>query len=496
MKKLLIYIVTYNHENIIKRTISRIPKHLNKKYKIDILVSDDFSKDNTYEEALKYSKNCKDLNISVIKTSENLGYGGNQKLGYFYAIKNDYDLVALIHGDGQYSPEFLGDLLFPFENDFNKIDMVLGSRMINKLDAIKGKMPIYKFIGNIILTKIQNFFLKSNLAEFHTGYKIYKVSALKNINFEKNTNDFHFDTEIIAQFLINNYVIKEIPIKTFYGDEVCNVNGVIYAKNCITTLIKYKLMTLGIFNDIKYIKKNYNENKYETKLNFYSPHSLVFNSVKFGSNVLDLGSGEGFVCDELKYKKNCNVKMVDNIDKNTTDEDKILLDLNKKLPDNNEVDWSKIDYVIALDIIEHLQNPENFVTNLRNKIANNKKIKVIASTGNIAFLVTRIMLFLGLFNYGKRGILDLTHTRLFTFSSFKKLFKDSDFNLINTKGIPAPFPLVFGNNLFSKILLNINRFFILISKSIFSYQIYFELEVRNNTFSELNFIENQIKKTN
>ena len=78
----------------------------------------------------------------------------------------------------------------------------------------------------------------------------------------------------------------------------------------------------------------------------------------------------------------------------------------------------------------------------------------------------------------------------------KKLFKNSDFNLINTKGIPAPFPLVFGNNFFSKILLNINRFFILISKSIFSYQIYFELEVRNNTFNELNFVENQIKKTN
>ena len=123
------------------------------------------------------------------------------------------------------------------------------------------------------------------------------------------------------------------------------------------------------------------------------------------------------------------------------------------------------------------------------------KIKVIASTGNIAFVVTRIMLLLGFFNYGKRGILDLTHTRLFTFSSFKKLFKDSGFNLICIKGIPAPFPLIFGDNFFSKILLNINRFFILISKSIFSYQIYFELEVRNNTFSELNFLENQLKKT-
>ena len=100
----------------------------------------------------------------------------------------------------------------------------------------------------------------------------------------------------------------------------------------------------------------------------------------------------------------------------------------------------------------------------------NQKQKVIASTGNISFIIMRLMLLFGYFNYGNRGILDKTHTRLFTFSSFKKLFLNN-YEIIETKGIPAPFPLALGHNIFSKILLNVNIFLIKLSKTIFSYQI-------------------------
>ncbi len=122
-----------------------------------------------------------------------------------------------------------------------------------------------------------------------------------------------------------------------------------------------------------------------------------------------------------------------------------------------------------MDIIEHLKEPEIFVKNLYNKL--DQKHKVIASTGNISFIIIRLMLFFGFFNYGNRGILDKTHTRLFTFSSFKKLFINY-FDIEEIKGIPVPFPLALGENIFARLFLKINILLIKISKPLFSYQIF------------------------
>ena len=118
-------------------------------------------------------------------------------------------------------------------------------------------MPLYKLIGNIILTKIQNFLLNKNLAEFHSGYRIYSVKSLKSIPFHLNTNDFHFDTEILIQLFLINSKIKEISIPTFYGDEICHVNGMKYAFNILkTTLIASLQNNVNFKFSKKYIKKN------------------------------------------------------------------------------------------------------------------------------------------------------------------------------------------------------------------------------------------------
>lgn len=112
---------------------------------------------------------------------------------------------------------------------------------------MKGRMPLYKWIGNRILTKIQNALLKSQMSEMHSGYRSYRVSALRKIPFNYNSQGFDFDADIIVQFHAAGFKIKEIPIPTYYGDEVCRVNGVAYAWNCIKTLIKYRLMNYEIF---------------------------------------------------------------------------------------------------------------------------------------------------------------------------------------------------------------------------------------------------------
>ena len=250
--KLLIFIVAYNHEKTIESVIKRIPKKLTNLYVLEILIIDDASSDKTFEISKKIQINQKknNVNVKVFYNPINQGYGGNQKIGYHYSIKNNFDFVVLLHGDGQYAPEELPNLLNGLNR--NKFDVVIGSRMIKKKNALKGGMPLYKLIGNIILTKIQNFLLNKNLAEFHSGYRIYSVKSLKSIPFHLNTNDFHFDTEILIQLFIINSKIKEISIPTFYGDEICHVNGMKYAFNIVKTTF---IALLQNKFDLKFTKK-------------------------------------------------------------------------------------------------------------------------------------------------------------------------------------------------------------------------------------------------
>src|SRR5205814_3453044 len=133
--------------------------------------------------------------ITVLRNEYNQGYGGNQKVGYAYAIAEGFDFVAMVHGDGQYAPEELPNLLAPLRA--GDADAVFGSRMMHRLGALKGGMPLYKFIGNRILSTAQNALLQTRLSEFHSGYRIYSVRTLAGIPFDLNSNDFHFDTEII-----------------------------------------------------------------------------------------------------------------------------------------------------------------------------------------------------------------------------------------------------------------------------------------------------------
>ena len=199
-KKLLIYIVTFNHEKFIVDVLNRIPKKLSKTYEVEILINDDSSSDGTFKLTYKFIENLKsNFKFKIFSNPKNQGYGGNQKIGYHYAIKNNFDYVALLHGDGQYAPEYLENLVEPLNS--NEVDAVFGSRMLTKGTALKGGMPLYKFIGNKILTNFQNFLLSSKLSEFHSGYRIYKVGALKKIPFELNANDYSFDSEIIIQFI-------------------------------------------------------------------------------------------------------------------------------------------------------------------------------------------------------------------------------------------------------------------------------------------------------
>jgi len=468
LPRVLIFIVAYNAEQSIQQVLTRIPPSLSR-CNAEILIIDDSSQDDTCRKAHEIvQRHDLPFPTTIMYNPENQGYGGNQKIGFQYAIKNDFDIVALIHGDGQYAPECLPDLLEPLLR--RDADAVFGSRMMSRLSALKGGMPLYKYIGNRILTFLQNWLLCTALTEFHSGYRLYSTAALRRIPFNRNSNDFHFDTDIIIQLLRAGMRIQELPIPTYYGNEICRVNGMKYAWNVVKASLLARIQNLGILYERKFdiADPTTNNPLYQFKAG-ESTHSLAISRVSPGSRVADVGCAGGYVGRALGAK-GCRVTGIDQFSfgRDIGLDSFIQADLAyAEFP----IDAGTFDYVLLLDVLEHLPSPEKFVESLRFSRTSGNALRVIASTGNVAFITIRMGLFCGWFNYGLRGILDLTHTRLFTFRSFQKLFEQAGYNIEEVRGVPAPFRMIFPGAL-GKVLEKLNRALIYFSPSLFAYQIF------------------------
>jgi glycosyltransferase involved in cell wall biosynthesis len=237
-KRIGVLIVTYNAVTTLKRVLRRITPNVWRNVH-QVVVFDDASQDSTYELAVGIKTLASLPKLNVVKHRRNLGYGGNQKAGYRYFIDKGFDVVVLLHGDGQYAPEILSHLYHPIVT--GAASAVFGSRMTNKYGGpIRGGMPLYKYVGNRILTSYENRRLDLALTEFHSGYRAYDLTALREIDFSRMTNDFHFDTEIIIKLRHQGFSIEEVPIPTYYGEEICYVNGLRYARHVWRAVRRYK----------------------------------------------------------------------------------------------------------------------------------------------------------------------------------------------------------------------------------------------------------------
>ncbi|HEY1793235.1 MAG TPA: bifunctional glycosyltransferase/class I SAM-dependent methyltransferase [Opitutaceae bacterium] len=467
-KRVLVFVVAYNAESTILDVLARIPDL--EALDVEVLVIDDASADGTYaltEELARLGPYRHRLTVLV--NPSNQGYGGNQKLGYQYAISGGFDVVVLLHGDGQYAPELIADLATPVA--LGVADVVHGSRMLKPMGALRGGMPAYKFLGNKLLTWYQNLVLGSHLSEFHTGYKAYSVAALRRIPFHRNSNVFHFDTEIIIQWMRAGARITEVPIPTHYGDEVCRVNGLRYARDVTLASTAAFLMRFGLL-----YRRNFDvgpqatdNSQYESKLGFPSSHSYAAAEVPAGSRVLDLGCGAGHLARALRAR-GCRVVGVDRVpppDPGAFDEF-ILADLGKgPLPRAA----GEFDVILLLDVVDHLASPERFLDELRVAAQDNLNLRIVITAPNIGFIVTRLSLLLGQFNYNRRGILDLAHTRLRTFASFRRVLSEAGFAVESLRGVPAPVPLVLGSPSWCRVLMGLQVAGIRLWRNLFSFQI-------------------------
>jgi glycosyltransferase involved in cell wall biosynthesis len=460
-KRIGVLVVAYNAASTLAKVLDRIPTAIRPDIE-EVIVSDDYSQDATYLVGLGYQQQS-DLPITLIRQPTNLGYGGNQKAGYKLAIEHGLDIVVMLHGDGQYAPESLPEILAPLRS--GEADAVFGSRIMVKGAARDGGMPLYKFVGNRILTSFENTTLGTNLSEFHSGYRAYSVSALKQLPFEKNSNGFNFDTQIIIQLHDTGMRIAEVPIPTYYGDEICYVKGLRYAADVTKDVVTYRLHKAG-FGDGSRIALS---EEYQLKPSADSSLGRLSNFMQYRppSRILDLGCSSGLLSERLRkmghHVTGVDVNEFDGVRERT--DTFVRADLNEGIPAKV---GSGFDFVLLASVLEHVMNPAALMSQVRETLAPSGA--ALLCVPNVAHWYPRFRSTLGAFDYDQRGILDSTHVRFFTRRGLVKLVKRSGFAIRRIEPVGLPFDALGVEGTRAKTIRRLDRFFSHLWPTMFGYQ--------------------------
>jgi len=466
-----VVVVAYNAASTLSAVLDRLPESFRRRV-TEVVVCDDASSDCTFMVGTEYQKST-DLPLTVIRRPQNLGYGGNQKAAYRWAIEQGLDIVVLLHGDGQYAPEVIEDIITPFGE--TQCDAVFGSRMMEEGSARLGGMPLYKYVGNRILSRFSNSVTGMTLTEWHSGYRAYRVDALKDVPFESNSDGFDFDTEIILQFHEAGKVIVEVPIPTYYGDEICHVNGMGYAKDVATDVLRYRFHKMGFGSgDMAFAQDGY-----ELKLAASSSHGKLLSWLGDGKprRLLDLGCSDGRLGEMLRLQGHTVI----GVDAHKLDgvgdrlDGFVEADLNLGLPPEVGGDF---DVVLGADVFEHLADPAALMAQLRSVLG--PRGVVMASVPNVAHWYPRVRVMFGKFDYERRGVFDAGHLRFFTRNSFERMAKGAGMRVrrraisglpleVAARGGPAPSWAL-------SLVGGIDRVGMAMAPTLFAYQLVFELE--------------------
>ncbi len=440
-KRIGIFVIAYNAESHITETLSRIPEDVWRAVEVTYII-DDCSTDETVEKALEFDR-WRDK-LVVIRNPVNRRYGGNQKVGYQYAIDRALDIVIMLHADGQYAPEHLVTLLTPLVQD--EAEVVMGSRMMAKGGALKGGMPLYKYVGNKILTRIENAFTGLGLSEFHSGYRAYSVRLLKHIRFWENADEWHFDTQILLQAQQAGARILEKPIPTYYGDEICRVNGIAYAINVMLSSFFFMLHKRGILYGRKYDVSLHGRRYFEKFSDPYSSHTFIWRHLQAlplqGAKVLELGVGDASLTQRLSEAG----ALVDGVE---IDQESAELARpychSIRLHDLNDLAGLDLeegyDIVIAADVLEHLVEPEAMLSTIKKHLKRGGLLTV--SLPNVANAYVRLNLMLGRFPRHTKGILDETHLHFYTLSGMRRLLAKTGWVIKVEEVTSIPLAVVF-----------------------------------------------------
>lgn len=239
-KKIIVVLPAYNAEKTLEITWREIPPEVD-----DIILVDDCSRDNTAELALR-------LGITTVTHDRNTGYGGNQKTCYRTALERGADIVVMVHPDYQYTPRLVTAMAAMIA--YGEFDAVLASRILGT-GALKGGMPLYKYVANRFLTLVENILLGQKLSEYHTGYRAFSRQLLEALPLEANSDDFVFDNQMIAQMVWFDYRVGELSCPTKYFKEASSINfrrSVIYGLGVLGTAVQFRLNRWGLVRSSRF----------------------------------------------------------------------------------------------------------------------------------------------------------------------------------------------------------------------------------------------------
>jgi glycosyltransferase involved in cell wall biosynthesis len=236
--RIIAVLPAYNAERTLAATLADVPVG-----SIDeFLLVDDGSTDRTVQVA-------REMGLTVIEHPENRGYGGNQKTCYRYALEHGADIIVMIHPDYQYDSRVIPIAIGIIE--LGICDIVLGSRIRSRQEALRGGMPVYKYVSNRFLTAVENFALGQNLGDFHSGFRVFRRAVLENVPFERNSDDFVFDTQLLVQAIHLGFRLGDIPVPVRYFDEASSINfrrSLRYGFSTLAVVGHYWLNRLGIYS--------------------------------------------------------------------------------------------------------------------------------------------------------------------------------------------------------------------------------------------------------
>lgn len=435
--RLGVFVLAYNAEKLLCDTLRRIPEEIWDAVEL-VYVVDDCSQDETTRAALDFPAHRDKLEI--LRNRQNLRYGGNQKFGYQHAIDRGLDAVVMLHGDGQYAPEMLPDVFRPLvEQD---ADMVNASRMINRRGALAGGMPRYKFVANIGLTAFENALSGLRMSEFHSGYRGYATRFLRRIPLWEDSDEWHFDSQILFQAKAAGAKIVEVPIPTHYGDEVCHVNGISYGLHCLASATAFALHRTGLVNLPRYdLKpKRLEENRRFSER--WSDHSIIVRRLLAdggvrGKRVLDVGFGCAAIAAKLKEAG----ASLDGIDINPAAlaENGNLYD-HVWLGDANRIDdlplEGKYDIILLSDLLQYIVDAGDLLSRLKKRLV--KGGTLVVSVPNVANIHIRLGLLFGRFRTRLRGILDERALHFFERHTFPRQLRRAGWRIDAMKfsGVP------------------------------------------------------------